>query len=405
MKENSYSISSFFLKINQIIWKHAFLQKARVIFYFLDRILLVGLKQVEPDKKNKKKKVLLIYNMALGDGIMFLGVAEHFRKIYMKSEYELTIACQRAFSDLYLESGIFDKVIPCDFAGSVLNMKNRRALFAVIRKQAYDIIVDPVGCDNCTMNIFVTRAAIGKKKIGVVDKSLPHIQCPKWIRKKIYTDVIEIHKPQLHLIEFYAEFIRELGDKTCVAKPAAFGHIELGLDIPNKFFIIFPAASMQVKRWPLDRFAYIATKIQQKTGMPLVLCGTSHDWSVLEEFLKLIPNVQTVNLVGKTNIMRFIELIGRADLVVTNDTSAYHIAVAQKRKTALICGGYTYTRYANYHYSQQGYPDPVLITNPMKCFDCNNYCQYNNREIFPCIEEISKEKAWLEIEKMIELQK
>lgn len=402
MKENSYSISSFFLKINQIIWKNAFLQKARVVFYFSDRILLAGLKKAEQGKEDKRKKVLLVYNMALGDGVMFLGVAEHFRRLYPLDEYELTIACQRAFGDLYAQSGVFDKVLPCDFAGSVINMKNRRALFAAIRRQKYDIVVDPVGCDNCTMNIFVTRAAIGKKKIGVVDKTLPHIQCPKWVRKRIYTDIIEIHKPKLHLIEFYAEFIRKLGDETCVARPAEFESVELGFEIPEKFFIIFPAASMQVKRWPLDRFAYVAKKIQQKTGMSLVVCGTSHDWPVLEEFLKIIPKVQTVNLVGKTDIRKFIELIGRADLVVTNDTSAYHIAVAQKRKTALICGGYTYTRYANYHYSQQGYPDPVLITNPMKCFDCNNYCKYSNREIFPCIEGISKEKAWSEIEKMID---
>lgn len=402
MKENSYSISSFFLKINQIIWKNAFLQKARVVFYFSDRILLAGLKKAEQGKEDKRKKVLLVYNMALGDGVMFLGVAEHFRRLYPLDEYELTIACQRAFGDLYAQSGVFDKVLPCDFAGSVINMKNRRALFAAIRRQKYDIVVDPVGCDNCTMNIFVTRAAIGKKKIGVVDKTLPHIQCPKWVRKRIYTDIIEIHKPKLHLIEFYAEFIQKLGDETCVARPAEFESVELGFEIPEKFFIIFPAASMQVKRWPLDRFAYVAKKIQQKTGMPLVVCGTSHDWPILEEFLKIIPEVQTVNLVGKTDIRKFIELIGRADLVVTNDTSAYHIAVAQKRKTALICGGYTYTRYANYHYSQQGYPDPVLITNPMKCFDCNNYCKYSNREIFPCIEGISKEKAWSEIEKMID---
>lgn len=402
MKENSYSISSFFLKINQIIWKNAFLQKARVVFYFSDRILLAGLKKAEQGKEDKRKKVLLVYNMALGDGVMFLGVAEHFRRLYPLDEYELTIACQRAFGDLYAQSGVFDKVLPCDFAGSVINMKNRRALFAAIRRQKYDIVVDPVGCDNCTMNIFVTRAAIGKKKIGVVDKTLPHIQCPKWVRKRIYTDIIEIHKPKLHLIEFYAEFIQKLGDETCVARPAEFESVELGFEIPEKFFVIFPAASMQVKRWPLDRFAYVAKKIQQKTGMPLVVCGTSHDWPILEEFLKIIPEVQTVNLVGKTDIRKFIELIGRADLVVTNDTSAYHIAVAQKRKTALICGGYTYTRYANYHYSQQGYPDPVLITNPMKCFDCNNYCKYSNREIFPCIEGISKEKAWSEIEKMID---
>ena len=402
MKENSYSISKFFLKINQILWKISFLQRIRSLFYFIDSVLLLGTKPHENRQNSDKKKVLIVYNMALGDGIMFLGVAQHYRNVYPREKYELSIACQSAFKSLYEETKIFDCVLGFDFAGAIVNLKNRRELFKRIREKEYDVIVDPVGCDNCTTNVFVTRAALGYEKIGVLDTTLPDIQCPGWMRKKIYTNVVRLNTPNMHLLEFYAEFLNVLGDESCGAHPAEFETIELPLELPEKFFIVFPTASMGVKRWPLDRYAYLAKKIHQETGMPLVVCGTNHDRAVVEEFLKLIPDVTTLDYIGKTSIREFIELIGRADLVVTNDTSAYHIAVAKQCNVALICGGYTYTRYANYHYADKGYIDPCLVHKKMDFFDCNNRCKYNNKDIFPCIDVISKELAWEKIKEMLD---
>ena len=401
MGEQNYSISSFFLKINQLLWKNSFLQKSRSMFYYVDSVLLLGLRKKYIRNKNIKKKVLIVYNMALGDGVMFLGVAENIRDIYPSDQYELTLTCQSAFEKLYEKTGIFDKVLPFDFAGAVVNLKNRRKLFHDLRKEVYDIVLDPIGCDNCTTNVFVTRAVIARENIGVIDSSLPHIQCPKWMQKKIYTRLIRVETPNMHLIQFYAEFFKALGARNCVAHPADFKKIELNMMLPKRFFIIFPTASMGVKRWPLTRYAFLARNIQEKTGMPLLVCGTDHDRPVISEFLSLIPDVEFVDVIGKTDIHEFIELIGRAELVVTNDTSAYHIAVAQQVDVALICGGYTYSRYAKYNYSKLGYKDPVLICKKMICYDCNNYCKYNNCDIFPCIKQITQEDAWEIIEKMI----
>lgn len=403
MKENSYGVSKVFLKINQILWKFSPFQKIRNLFYFIDSVLLIGTKASRTFEKieKEKKKVLIVYNMALGDGVMFLGIAQHYRNLYPREQYELSIACQSAFQSLYEKTEIFDKILGFDFASAIVNLKNRRELFKKLRIKQYDIVIDPVGCDNCTTNIFVTRAVLGKEKIGVLDTTLPDIQCPNWMRNRIYTSVVKLQIPKMHLIEFYAEFVQALGDETCTPHPAHFDSIDFRMDLPKEFFIVFPTASMDVKRWPLDRYAFITKKIQEKTGMPLVVCGTNHDRPVVEKFLNLIPDVKTYDLIGKTSIREFIELIGNASLVVTNDTSAYHIAVAKQCNVAMICGGYTFTRYANYHYQEKGYKDPILVYKNMECFDCNNYCKYNNRDIFPCIDAISKEYAWEKVEQML----
>ncbi|WP_027432232.1 glycosyltransferase family 9 protein [Lachnospira multipara] len=394
-KENTYNISKKFLKLNQLLWRKSFAQNVRSVFYIIDSLILMGCKKAKYED-NGKKKVLIVYNMALGDGIMFYEVNKSFREVWPKDKYEITIICQKAFKQLYEVSGVFDKVIPMDFSGSVVNLSKRRALFKELRKVCYDIVYDPVGSEDATTNVYVTRAANGKEKIGVLDINLKH-QLSNRRRKRIYNRVIEINKPGIHLIDYYGTAIRELGAKNCVSEPAHLPVLEAGVELPEKYYIVFPVASMDVKKWDVKNYAYIAEQIQKKTGLPMVVCGTNHDRPSIEEMLSYTSNLNYIDVIGKTDIMQFTSVIGGAEIVVTNDTSAYHIAVARDVNTFMICGGYTYDRYANYDYTELGRRKPTLITHKMDCYNCNNHCKYADFKVFPCLGSITKEEAWEEI--------
>jgi ADP-heptose:LPS heptosyltransferase len=392
-KENTYNISGLFLKLNQLLWRKSFAQNIRGLFYYIDAFLLLGCQKPKYEEGRKKKKVLVVYNMALGDGIMFYGVSRSMREIWPRDRYEITIVCQKAFKQLYEVSGIYDHVVPMDFSGSVVNLSKRKALFNELRSQYYDIVFDPVGSEDATTNVYVSRAAAGKTKIGVVDRNLKH-QLSDRRRKKIYDRVIEVDHPGIHLIDYYATALRELGAKNCIAEPARLPDIPVTVNLPEKYFIVFPVASMDVKKWDAGNFAYIAEQIQKKTGLPMVVCGTNHDRPSIDEMLSNTRDLDYVDVIGQTDIMQFTAVIGGAEIVVTNDTSAYHIAAARDVNTFMICGGYTYDRYAHYQYAGLGRKDPHLITHKMGCYNCNNHCKYADFKVFPCIEKISREDAW-----------
>ena len=135
----------------------------------------------------------------------------------------------------------------------------------------------------------------------------------------------------------------------------------------------------------------------------MVILGTETDKTTIDEFISKI-DVPYINLFNKTSLNDYFDIIKNATLVVTNDTSAYHIAVIFETPVALISGVYTYHRYVLYDFERKDeFKKPYPIVNKMKCMDCYNRCPYlkKNDVNWPCLESVSVDYAWKEIEKIL----
>ena len=73
MKKSSY-LSNFFSNLYSIFQKNKFMSRLKILLYYFDTILLAFIKKPVQNKSNKKK-VLCVYNIALGDGILWLCAA------------------------------------------------------------------------------------------------------------------------------------------------------------------------------------------------------------------------------------------------------------------------------------------------------------------------------------------
>lgn len=401
-KNEKYS-SNFSLKLYNLCQRLPFLRKLKVILYFTDSFLLLFLGK--PKKlKSERKKIIIIYNYAFGDGVIWLCSAKAFRKIYPKDKYEITLICQKGINSLYENEGIFDKVIPFNLTASTFNMKERYKLFKKLREVHYDIVLDPIGVYECTTNIYMSRAIIAKEKISILDVTLENKMCPDWMLNRIYTKIINVNKAKLSLIEYYAEFIRGLGYKEFKVKLEKLLSLKKGLDLPEKYFIVFPSASTLLKRWPVERYVEIAHKIYDKTKLPILLCGTKDDAEIINEFKSKIGDIPIYDFVSRTSLLEFIEVVRMAKLVITNDTSTYHIAVVSEIPVAIVTGGYTYDRYVAYNFENMNkQKKPCIIVHNMDCFNCDNKCclMKNDTKIWPCLDKITVDYAWKKIEKLI----
>ena len=399
-REKTSVTKKIFYQILQVLMQNPILQNIRILFYFFDKIVLLFIKS--PKKRDTdKKNVLVVFPFALGDCVMFLGTISNLRRVYPADEYNVSLACQTEYRELFKE--FFDEIVAIDYNKASANPFYRIQMCRQLRKNYYDIVFDPIGCEECSPNVFSVNATCATEKIGVLSPSEKKIQCPKWIQNRVYDRVIQIEQKNLHRIQYYACVWEKLGNIKCTAHPATFRRIKLKWELPENYFIVFPSASLPVKQWPLERFAEITRKIYAKTGYVLVVCGTEHDAVSMERFLAEIPEIPKYNLLGKTNVQELIEVVGRTRLLVTNDTSIYHIGVAQKRKVCVVTGRYVFDMFINYKYAEQGYPDPAIVCHEGECCNCNNHCIYKVKEVYPCVNENTVDDVWKAVEKLLEM--
>ena len=402
-KQKEKYLSNFSLKLYNICQRFPFVRNLKVILYYTDIFLLIFIKKPKY-KKNKKKEILIIYNYAFGDGIIWLCTAKHIRELYPRDNYNITLICQKGLNSIYENENIFDKVIGYDLTRSTYNIKTRFNLYKLLRSNYYDILLDPIGVAECTTNVFMSRAVVAEKKYTLLDTTLKDKMCPQKIYNKIYTEVFLINKKNISLIEYYASFLNKLGLNDFKVKLEGTSVKKFKINLPNEYYIVFPSASTKLKRWPIERYAEIIKMVHKKTSLPILFCGTSNDKESIEELKKLIKGIPSFDIVNKTSLLEFIEVIKRSKFVITNDTSTYHIAVTNQVPVTIITGGYTYDRYVTYDFEdKEKYRKPYIVVHKMQCFNCDNKCPKlkSNDKIWPCLDAITVDDTWKVVEKMI----
>ena len=398
MKKSKNYLGDAFIKIYSLFQKSSLLKKLKSIMYYFDRIIMLFIKKPKY-KESSKKKILIIYNLAFGDGIVFLNALKNIRNIYPQDNYEITISIQKGLEKIYDSTKLFDRIIQLDYNKSTVNIKERIKTIKKINDTYYDIVLDPVGANECLTNVLMTRNAKGKEKIGCVFTEYEK-SCSKHIVKKTYNTIKTINEKTL-IEQYYSFFYDKYNVEYCELPKKEFTGA-----LPNNYFLVFPSASMELKKWPLDRYAEIINRIYEKTKYSLVLCGTKVDKEDCDQLQVLLDKkIPVINLIGKTNLLEFISIIEKANFVITNDTSTYHISVVNQTPVTIISGSYTYDRYVSYDFKGcSKYIKPYIAAKKMDCMNCYNKCSKikKNDKLWPCLSAISTDDAWKVINRMID---
>lgn len=392
MLKNKQTSCGLFNKIFQILLKIPFLQNIRSIFYFIDILLLVGLPKPQMCHIQNKKNVLIVFPFALGDCILFGASAQYYRRLYTLEEFDVTFLLPSGCEQLF--AGYADHLVTFDFTKASVNLGYRRKIFKKLREQYYDIVIDPYPCIDCTPNIYMTRVVYAGQKIGFTEPKHKKNQCPVWMRKNIYDLVYSISEENLHRLVYYRKVLEILGVELNAVQCMNIPSVRLDWSLPKKYFVVFPSASVNMKKWEITKYLELIRKIVDRYGLPLVLIGTGKDRQDTDSIRKCLTDIEIVDLVGKTDVLQYCEVIGESQFIVTNDTSAYHIGVAKDIKTYLISGGYVFDMFASYPELPMNRNQPKVIYKRKPCFNCDNYCKYKFKDVYPCVTEIEVEDVW-----------
>lgn len=109
------------------------------------------------------------------------------------------------------------------------------------------------------------------------------------------------------------------------------------LDFDRPFVCIHPGARLPSRRWPVERFAAVGQAIVDR-GLGLLVTGSAAETDLgtsLADFVSPRPPV----LSGKTTLGQVAALLRRAQLLVSNDTGAVHIAAAVGTRAVVVASG------------------------------------------------------------------
>jgi ADP-heptose:LPS heptosyltransferase len=113
---------------------------------------------------------------------------------------------------------------------------------------------------------------------------------------------------------------------------ARFGGVEGALRIA-----IHPGAGAQVKQWPSEHWATVATRLHQVRDVQIILTGGPGERELAASIAGKLP-FSALDLAGQTSFGQLAAIYGTADLVLGSDSGPLHLAVATGAKTVHLYG-------------------------------------------------------------------
>lgn len=277
--------------------------------------------------KENTKKILVVKIDAIGDYILFRNFLKVLREKY--KNYHITLVGNMIWKDLslYLDKDYIDEYIWIDRKKFIKDFKYIFNKFKEISKNDYDIVINPIYQRNFYSD-FIVKVSSAKEKIGSIS-DLNNQSWQKKIGDRFYTKLLPAKKEII--FEFYRnkEFFENLfEEKIEIKKP--FIKLEpknLDFNLPKNYAILFIGASAKFRKWNVKNFAKVGEFLKNNYGYEIVLCGAPSDKKDAEYFEKY-ADFEYIDLVGKTSLVNLLYVIKNGNVLVSNETSAPHFAVA-----------------------------------------------------------------------------
>lgn len=345
----------------------------------------------------KEKKLIIVRIDAIGDFILFRNFLNSIRHEY--KDYHITYIGNILCKEIILH---FDKdyIDECIF----INTQQGNNDLDFLKKLKYDIVLSPTYSIS-PISQHILKNIKADEKIGFYP-NLSNLS----ISQKIYCNQYStktIHFDKEFDFEFNINkyFFENLLNKKIDVYDTKFKLDEKMFDAINfnfseKYIIIFPSATAHYRRWDTDNFRKVSEYIYKKYGYNIYILGSNSDKKLAKEIIDDNNKNHIKSLCGKYKLHELVYIMNKSILVISNDTMAYHMAVASNTNVICLSNANTYTRFVKY-------PDdlikgkkviqvlPERFTN--SSLTNNDYEYYSNIDI----NEIKPEAVIKEIENIL----
>lgn len=161
----------------------------------------------------------------------------------------------------------------------------------------------------------------------------------------------------------------------------------------KKVVVLAPGSKWFTKQWPVEYFNKLAESLKKLSNARLIVVGGK------DEINLLIEKENTIDMRGKTSLLELADILSRADVVVTNDSSPIHIASAFKKPRIFALFGPTIEKFGFFPWSLNS---KVFQVDGLKCRPCGIHGGKSCPEKhFKCMRDILPEEVFNEIKEYL----
>lgn len=277
-------------------------------------------------------RVLVIQTAWYGDLMLTTPLIRAVKRGW--PEAEVTVLVRADAAALLVGNPHLTRLIPYDKRGS------ERGIFSVlkrargVRRAGFELVLCP---HRSLRSALLARASGAPRRVGFTTTSAP------WL----FTDRVEPEGD--HEVDRNLSLLAPLGLEPAGRKPELFPDqadrqvveaflCRLGWR-ERTFAAIAPGSIWHTKRWPPVHYVRLIQRLNEE--WPVVLVGGPADRSVAAAILARLgqpPERLVADATGQFSLLASAELIGRARLLVSNDSAPVHMASAMETPTLALFG-------------------------------------------------------------------
>jgi ADP-heptose:LPS heptosyltransferase len=162
----------------------------------------------------------------------------------------------------------------------------------------------------------------------------------------------------------------------------------------DKYYVIVPGSGWKGRSWPIEKWAQLCQLISKESKLKGIVLGSKAESPLGLKIASV--NEMILNLVGKTSINEMAEIISRAKFIISNETSATHLAMQLNIPSICILGGGHYGQFLPIPVEVKINTPPIVVNRLMSCYGCNWQCPYqqSKSESVKCISDINVDEVF-----------
>lgn len=276
--------------------------------------------------------ILFIQTAFLGDLLLSIPTLKRLRQIYPNTPIHLL--CRKGLGEFFVAQKLADRVYD-DFRGVKPSLGEIRKTFGGTK---YDLLICPHQSfrSSCASLLIPARLKIGYKSalnalifhrtvkrpmsLPEVLRQMALLQSLDGETAELLTSVGAQQAPFKNIPSGTAMNV-ELGESRSALKEKLVR--DLNLETGRKIVMLAPGSVWPTKRWREEHFVELAQALIRQNHQ-VVLIGSPAEKDISDRIQSQVP--QARNITGKTTIPAMIERIGGADVLVSNDSGAMHMA-------------------------------------------------------------------------------